>query len=171
MCTCGRNRLPFRSMFMSPWSSHAKWIGSIDIDISSTTTQNSEEVEPQTNILKTAPAMNIPVRKSPTFSVIGRLKGSGLIVTVPLSASFNTPADIVVFIGTPNLLKSTTEQMCPSETVGSTFSNYHPPHLHSKGAVICTSHHVRWAVIADSLHTISQEVEFFFTPLYWMNLI
>ncbi len=104
---------------------------------------NSEEVEPQTNILKTAPAMNIPVRKSPTFSVIGRLKGSGLIVTVPLSASFNTPADIVVFIGTPNLLKSTTEQMCPSETVGSTFSNYHPPHLHSKGAVICTSHHVR----------------------------
>lgn len=40
-----------------------------------------------------------------TLSFTGRPKGSGLIVTVPLSASSKIVAEIVVFIGTPNLLQ------------------------------------------------------------------
>lgn len=43
--------------------------------------------------------------KNLTLSLTGRPKGSGLMVTVPLRASSNTVAEMVVLIGTPNLLQ------------------------------------------------------------------
>jgi hypothetical protein len=56
-------------------------------------------------------------QRSLTLSLTARPKGNGLIVTVPLSASSKTVADIVVLMGTPNLLHTQAKQPSASQNL------------------------------------------------------
>jgi hypothetical protein len=56
-------------------------------------------------------------QRSLTLSLTARPKGNGLIVTVPLSASSKTVADIVVLMGTPNLLHTQAKQPSTSQNL------------------------------------------------------
>jgi hypothetical protein len=56
-------------------------------------------------------------QRSLTLSLTARPKGNGLSVTVPLSASSKTVADIVVLMGTPNLLHTQAKQPSASQNL------------------------------------------------------